>query len=142
MIEIENDVEVVHKCILSRDPRHLGIFFLLSLESQQLPPVHLNSRSFLFGTPQLPVSVSTLKLCRSFLRRSKHKHCNPITETAPRSVTVRQCMHNVHTGKKDNFHPRGQVVASPHAIQSDMLFELMNCLFLGFFRLIFSDNVS
>lgn len=26
MIETENDVEVVHKCILSRDPRHLGIF--------------------------------------------------------------------------------------------------------------------
>lgn len=65
MTETENDVEVVHKCILSRKPRHLGIFSLLSLESQQLPPVHLQSWSFLFGTPQLPASVSTLKLWRS-----------------------------------------------------------------------------
>ena len=141
MIETENDVEVVHKCILSRDPRHLGIFspFLreptTSTCALKLPELSL------WHTP-IARSVSTLKLCRSFLRRSKHKHCNLITETAPRSVTVRQCIHDGHSRKKDNFHPRGQVVASPHAIQSDMLFELMNCLFLGFFHLIFSDNVS
>lgn len=74
MTETENDVEVVHKCILSRKPRHLGIFF---------PPFLREPTTSTCALTVLELSLWHTPIASQCLY-TKALEVNPITEISPR----------------------------------------------------------